>query len=761
MEKRENICSICGKSKTPDESGRVSQFISTCVCSLEKPEASDSKQISICQDCGKKIDTGRVGSMTQFVLRQELCQCNTPNPRDLPETNPSDNSNGPVFSGYREEDIEAEDLEIEEDAFPFDRYQPLKLLGAGSSGQVYLAKDKLLKKNVAVKVLQVLTNEQLVSFQEEAKTTSKLDHPSIVSILDFGATESGTPFMALEYFPGRTLDNIIKEEGGLDWKTCQLVFTEICQALSYAHNQGIFHRDLKPSNILLNLNSSNEIQVRLIDFGLAKVSELTGKTTEFQGKTLVGTPYYMSPDSAKGLSYSVQSEIYSLGCILFESLTGSPPFKGETALETLSMHAKDSVPELSSLTDEDLPDAVQTTVGNCLHKSPDDRYSSVDELYQALAEIQKPVERIKEEPILQSTGSIKVQEFKSTSRIKSIWLVVAACLLVVPVLLIAKIAFTDNTTAMLSNPEETGDKNVHNTMFRFDDEKSIKILPELENRVFSEKSVVINRNITDKELMEEKIPEKTTALSITSDKITGSGFKNLPRLHLKHVELTCPNFTEEGARYLAKMLSLAEVDMKNASNFPLSGYRALSKAPNLNRIHLKKTTIPKFALREIAKIKNLSSLVLSDCALEDDTDFQYLEDARSLAFLRFAYTDISATGYNAMTKINPLRAISISAADFDKNQIKGLSKVKTESIRFTACTVPDEAFLQLTKSRYLRRIYLRSVNSTSKFCYKTFREARPDILLDTNANSATINQLRKDINRNDELRRANAKWSTN
>ena len=123
--------------------------------------------------------------MTQFVLRQELCQCNTPNPRDLPETNPSDNSNGPVFSGYREEDIEAEDLEIEEDAFPFDRYQPLKLLGAGSSGQVYLAKDKLLKKNVAVKVLQVLTNEQLVSFQEEAKTTSKLDHPSIVSILDF------------------------------------------------------------------------------------------------------------------------------------------------------------------------------------------------------------------------------------------------------------------------------------------------------------------------------------------------------------------------------------------------------------------------------------------------------------------------------------------------------------------------------------------------------------------------------------------------
>ena len=133
-------------------------------------------------------------------------------------------------------------MNLDSDNFPTDRYEPIKKLGMGANGEVYLATDKTLGKRVAVKILHSLDRDQLIQFQDEARATSKLYHTNIIDILDFGATDSGIPYMVLEYFPGITLECHLKEVGYLDWQVAAGILKEVCIALDYAHGRRIFHR---------------------------------------------------------------------------------------------------------------------------------------------------------------------------------------------------------------------------------------------------------------------------------------------------------------------------------------------------------------------------------------------------------------------------------------------------------------------------------------------------------------------------------------
>lgn len=283
-------------------------------------------------------------------------------------------------------------MNLDADNFPTDRYEPVKKLGMGANGEVYLATDKTLGKRVAVKILHTLDRDQLIQFQDEARATSKLNHTNIIDILDFGATDSGIPYMVLEYFPGITLESHLKAVGSLDWQSAVGILKEVCIALDYAHGRRIFHRDLTPSNILIRFpdKDDDEVDVRLIDFGVAKVSEMSGFVTEYQGMTLAGTPDYMSPDVVNGLEYTEASEVYSIGCIMYQAISGSPPFKADTALETLSLHANKLAERLSSATGRDIPLAVESLVAKCLAKRPEDRFQTMEELKNALVDLDLP-----------------------------------------------------------------------------------------------------------------------------------------------------------------------------------------------------------------------------------------------------------------------------------------------------------------------------------------------------------------------------------
>ncbi|MBX9691329.1 MAG: serine/threonine protein kinase [Cyanobacteria bacterium] len=277
------------------------------------------------------------------------------------------------------------EVEIDVARFPVDRYSPRRILGRGAAGTVYMCSDNLLGKDVAIKILHDLTPEQLISFQEEARATCKLSHPNVVNVLDFGATESGTPYMVMNHVDGISLEQLIKQNGAIDVQTASKIVESLCEALQYAHEQSIYHRDLKPSNVLISERDDGTIYVTLIDFGVAKVKEATGSTIEFQGRTIAGTPSYMSPDTILGYDYTVRSEIYSLGCIYFELLTGRPPFIAETALETIGLHAWEPVPRLKDVTGKAFPAQVENVIEKCLDKKPERRFRSMAELRQASA----------------------------------------------------------------------------------------------------------------------------------------------------------------------------------------------------------------------------------------------------------------------------------------------------------------------------------------------------------------------------------------
>lgn len=321
--------------------------------------------------------SARSGSLTQWILRSGKCKCQRQEVKVLP-TRPG--TAGDAASTEEELDVPAE-------KFPRDRYKPVALLGSGASGTVYLARDRLLSKKVAVKILNELNAKQLMQFQEEARTTSKLSHPNIIAILDFGPTDSGTPYMVLEYIDNAiTLERYLEENGPLSVDDTIKVFSDVCEGLFYAHEQGVFHRDLKPTNILLI--GSEDLSAKIIDFGVAKVKQETQEPTIYQGRTIAGTPGYMAPEQVVGKSYTVQADVYSIGAMLFEALTGKQPFAGHSTLEIIATQANAPIPSLREKSVTVFPDALEELVAKCLNRNPNSRFESANELKAALEEVE-------------------------------------------------------------------------------------------------------------------------------------------------------------------------------------------------------------------------------------------------------------------------------------------------------------------------------------------------------------------------------------
>lgn len=204
--------------------------------------------------------------------------------------------------------------------FPKERYEALEELGRGANGVVFLCRDRVLKKKVAIKILLDATNESVIDFQKEAKIASSLSHRSIIKVLDFSA-ETGQPYLVMDYLVGKSLNEFIMQNGPLGFEDFRDLAVELCEALSYAHGREIVHRDLKPANIMLTEGGASPCVI--LDFGLARKKDLGYQTL---AGTIIGTPLYMSPEQSRGEPATRQSDIYSLGCIFNFMLKGKPPY---------------------------------------------------------------------------------------------------------------------------------------------------------------------------------------------------------------------------------------------------------------------------------------------------------------------------------------------------------------------------------------------------------------------------------------------------
>jgi ABC-type multidrug transport system ATPase subunit len=268
------------------------------------------------------------------------------------------------------------------------RYRIEALLGQGGFGRVYRAFDQKLERVVALKILTLPQDrraqpEKIRRFEEEARAVARLDHPSIVPVYDAGH-ESEIPWMAMRLVSGSSLYDALRKAGPLPAPRALQLLLAVAQALSHAHRRGIVHRDIKPANILLEDRDGGE-HAWLTDFGIAKL--LTGFDLTVQGAVL-GTPSYMSPEQATGKTVDARTDLFSLGCVAVELITGRPAFQGSSAVELL--HAiVHRPPDLEELRDR-AGAGFEAMALRCLAKSPEDRWQSADELVQALEALISP-----------------------------------------------------------------------------------------------------------------------------------------------------------------------------------------------------------------------------------------------------------------------------------------------------------------------------------------------------------------------------------
>lgn len=253
---------------------------------------------------------------------------------------------------------------------------------------VYKAKHTLMDRMVAIKILVASDVPSLKRFQLEAKLVSSLKHHNIVTVYDFGVSFKGQPYLVMDYLEGSNLADEIRKEARLDLVRATWIFCQACDALNLAHKRDLIHRDLKPSNFMLVDEEQHDDVVKLVDFGIAKhmtmpVSETAQLT---QAGQVLGSPLYMSPEQCVGNRLDARSDIYSLGCVMYETLTGKPPLVGTDVFDTIQRHIHETPRSFASVDPEliSIPEQIEKIVLKCLQLDPADRYQTILELWTDL-----------------------------------------------------------------------------------------------------------------------------------------------------------------------------------------------------------------------------------------------------------------------------------------------------------------------------------------------------------------------------------------
>lgn len=268
-----------------------------------------------------------------------------------------------------------------------DRYELGEILGFGGMSEVHLARDVRLHRDVAVKVLRAdLARDPsfYLRFRREAQNAAALNHPSIVAVYDTGEAETPTgplPYIVMEYVDGVTLRDIVHTDGPLPPRRAIEIIADACQALNFSHQNGIIHRDVKPANIMI----SNTNAVKVMDFGIARAIADSGNSVT-QTAAVIGTAQYLSPEQARGDTVDARSDVYSLGCVLYEILTGEPPFTGDSPVAVAYQHVRED-PIPPSQRHEGISADLDAVVLKALAKNPDNRYQTAAEMRADLVRV--------------------------------------------------------------------------------------------------------------------------------------------------------------------------------------------------------------------------------------------------------------------------------------------------------------------------------------------------------------------------------------
>ena len=607
------------------------------------------------------------------------------------------------------------------------RYLLLSKLGAGGMGTVYRAEDKKLGKDIALKVVsQDISNEYIVRFQNEAKTIAKLNHPNIVDVFDFGFFESDESqlFIAMEFVNGESLAQIIEKNERLSYLDLVPIVVQILDGLSNAHNNDVLHRDIKPSNIMVNRNEKDDVTVKLVDFGLAKIAEDDQKLTQ-TGAT-IGSPYYISPEQVEGKAPDVRSDIYSLGCLMYKALTGRVPFAGKDAMETMSKHLNEAPLTFSEMVPGLVcPSELEKLVRHCLEKNPDQRISTVG---QVKIEFKAIIDRLSQYGIPDSKN-IKEQQKNYTG-----FFVVLTILAAVGVLLFVYKLFVRIEDEYKQKNEKIGESGEQIAKRQEKNKRFFKADVPIEETVHK-----FDRIENGKENLQDDIDEaisgtdqngdtnRIVKFDLNDDVLRSADspvplrtYKMLPKAsRLYKVFLKGSNVDDRAIDYISQCKRLLVLDISANEGISLEAFAKLkqiktlqvldvsaiglddryleliSRFPSVTQLDISTNSgITNNGIRKLSRLASLEGMIVGNVGLPDIKDntsvaelIEFVNAKKSINMLGLKIDFRKVKGWQKIAQLKPMKRISLTLA-------KGVNKDVLDHV----LKIPNLAELALSES---------------------------------------------------------------
>lgn len=521
------------------------------------------------------------------------------------------------------------------------RYKDFEFLSAGAMGRVFKATDSILLIDVAIKVLlenRHIRSESAVRFQQEAKAVSKLQHKNILTIMDFGITDGGEPYIVMEFIKGKTLAEILNTHEQLTLAEATNIIGQICDGMEHAHRVGVIHRDLKPANIMVLGDDLQTATIRILDFGIAKYEERLLNTigSATPSGTLLGSPQYMSPEQVDSKNIDNRSDIYSVGCILFQMMTGRHAHERDSTITLLQAKREEPAPKINSvISHKPVPPAVEEVVARCLETNPADRFRSMLEFKQALFD------------------AVDADDFAPDSvdnkQSKKPKIVVSIALL----LLIGGFSF------VIFRPD---------SLMIEDTPPPVVARPRL-----GEKQVVLKaQEIKDASLVQDLF------------KIEQDGRK---------WTAIVPVVTDSALAKLSLFPRIEELYLKDQEHISKKGYEYIAALPNLRCLHLAEARIKDDDLEPIGKSPSLWRLGIDGTAVTD-SGISHLANS-CIADLNLERTALTDEGLKSVGKMPKLDRLLISNTRITDQGLKYLKPMKLNSLHLEGCAVGDEGLKYL------------------------------------------------------------------
>ncbi|HEY9732313.1 MAG TPA: protein kinase [Drouetiella sp.] len=591
------------------------------------------------------------------------------------------------------------------------RYEILEEIGKGGMGVVYKARQPALQKLYAIKMLHsVHVKETILRFEREAKAISKLDHINLITSHDFGVSTDGRPYMVMDFIEGTSLATTIKINRKLSLAQTLEICIQIARGMAYAHAQGVLHRDLKPGNIMLIKQPDGGQLVKIIDFGIAKVVEADEPHELTRTGDVFGSPYYMSPEQAVGRGIDERSDIYSLGCVMYEMLTGVVPFRGASAFETLYAHLNEPVPTLrSKAAREHFPSAVEKLVAKALAKDQKDRWQSMTDLESELNSLKRAINS----PWKTLLHHLDF-EAPSANKPKIGHLVAAAALVTMGI--VALISFWPSSSPPVKeNHELSGEEYLREQ--KLDDPNELA------------KPIILNGttelslealDCSDEALKWCRERNDIVKLNLCGTSITGIGLK-----YLTHLPLQVLQMNQTGVSDLESLKQIPTLESLELNKTLINGstLRAIAKLGNLKALRVQDDRLSNDAIDTIVKLPRLEYLTISHNGGINDDGIAKLMELKNLKSLRMSSMRISDDGVRNIDRLKQLRTLDLSGTNITDKTLFKLKDLPLQELFLSSTNVTDEGVRQLTKCGMLDRLALNGCPKVSKAVVSELRES--------------------------------------